>query len=72
VQLTNVALTSGVSYFLEVTGTTHAANVGVTGNVTLNATPLPGALALFGSAMLGLWGWTRKRRNQQDRTLVAA
>jgi hypothetical protein len=72
VALSNVALTTGVSYYVEVTGTTHSTNVGIDGNVTLNATPVPGALALFGSGILGLWGWTRKRRNQQDRALLAA
>jgi hypothetical protein len=29
---------------------------------TIQTTPLPGALALFGTGMVGFWGWSRKRR----------
>jgi hypothetical protein len=72
VSIANVALLAGVSYYVEVSGTTLVSNVGLDGNVTLTATPLPGALALFGSGILGMWGWTRKRRNQQDQALLAA
>jgi hypothetical protein len=29
---------------------------------TITTVPLPGALALFGTGMVGFWGWSRKRR----------
>jgi hypothetical protein len=63
VQLSGVQLTGGVDYYVEVFGTLAAnlTNVHIDGNVTLNPAPLPGALVLFGSAMLGLWGWIRRR-----------
>jgi hypothetical protein len=66
VALSNVALSSGVTYFVEVTGTVNSSfsvtGVPINGNVFLTATPLPGGLALFAPVMVGFWAWAKRRK----------
>lgn len=41
-------------------------------SATVSAVPLPGALALFGSAMVGVWGWSRRRKSRDSAASSAA
>ena len=69
-----IHLTGGTQYYIVVQGTTNSSLISandaldIDGNITLqptSATPLPGALALFGSALVGFWG-VMKRRKARD------
>ncbi len=78
VSIGGIAVTGGVEYYVEVTGDVTATNVSSTdpldidGNVTLQPAPLPGALALFGSALVGFWGCVRRRKSKDAAPLTAA
>ena len=64
IQLSGVSpLSAGVNYELVVSGTnTLGTTVDVDGNVFISSTPLPGALPLFASSIVGFWAWSRKRK----------
>jgi hypothetical protein len=58
-------LSSPGDYFLRVTGLASAATA-IDGNITLSPVPVPGALVLFGSGLLGLIAVNRKRKQKVD------
>ena len=53
------------NYFLQFVGTGGTgAGFGGTLATSLNAVPLPGALPLFATGLIGLWALRRKRKGQ--------
>jgi len=77
VSVGGVGLTGGVDYYVEVIGTItgtipEGETLNIDGNVTIQPSPLPGALALFGSAMIGFWGYRRRRKSRDVAPLAIA
>jgi hypothetical protein len=73
ISLSGVSPLAAGNYELVVSGTATSGllfPVDVSGNITISPTPLPGTLALFGSGLVGLWGWSRKRDRKS--TVVGA
>jgi hypothetical protein len=67
VNLLSVLLTSPDRYYVRVTGGPALGGGLVSGNISLDPVPLPGALPLFASGLFGLWALRRKRKAERAR-----
>jgi hypothetical protein len=57
-------LLSPGNYFVRVAGISSIATA-VDGNINLAAVPLPAAIPMFASGLLGMWALTRRRKRQR-------
>jgi len=78
VSIGGIGLTGGVEYYVVVQGSLNSSSIStdnpldISGNITIEPAPLPGALALFGSALVGFWGFVKRRKSRDEVPVAAA